>query len=202
MDRRTFFRLTLIGMAGFLMGHSPYRQWVVYRRKRLFILTSAAEEAAFPFGQIVAQVLATYFPESQAMAARARDSLEIVKLIGSQQLDVALLQTDEAQDAFQGKGKFQEEGPLPTLRTLFVFGSYLLVCRDDFPKQKAYQIVKTLAEHEEKWKSPGFDPAESANFFTKNNSSLQTTDSIPPFHPGTLDFYEGRPFPIEQEEMR
>ena len=184
------------------MGHSPYRQWVVYRRKRLFILTNAADEASFPFGQTIAQVLATYLPESQAMAARARDSLEIVKLIGSQQLDVALLQADEAQDAFQGKGKFQEEGPLPTLRTLFVFGSYLLVCREDFPKQKAYQIVKTLTKHEEKWKSPGFDPVESANFFIKNNSSPQTPHSIPPFHPGTLDFYGGRPFPTGQEEKR
>lgn len=184
------------------MGHSPYRQWVVYRRKRLFILTNAADEASFPFGQIIAQVLAIYLPESQAMAARARDSVEIIKLIGSQQLDVALLQAAEAQDAFQGKGKFQEEGPLPTLRTLFVFGSYLLVGRDDFPKQKAYQIVKTLTEHGEKWKLSGFNPVESTDFFTKNSPDTRFTNFIPPFHPGTLDFYEGRPFSTEEEEIR
>jgi len=91
MDRREFLTLALMGTAGLLMGHSPYRQWHVYRKRRLFILTSASEGPSFPLGQAIAQVLATYLPESRAMAARARDSTEIVKLIGSQQLDVALL---------------------------------------------------------------------------------------------------------------
>jgi len=175
------------------MGHSPYRQWYVYRRRRLFILTSAAEEPSFPLGQTLAQVLATYLPESQAMAARARDSVEIVKLLGSRQLDVALLQVDDANDASQGKGKFQEEGPVP-LRVLAIFGSYLLVCRDDFSRQKAYQIAKTLAEHQSELKPVGYQEA---------SSGLREKDPLAlPLHPGALDFYEGRPLPLELEEEK
>lgn len=175
------------------MGHSPYRQWYVYRRRRLFILTSAAEELSFPLGQTLAQVLATYLPESQAMAARARDAVEMVKLLGSRQLDVALLQIDDAHDASQGKGKFQEEDPVP-LRVLAIFGSYLFVCRDDFSRQKAYQIAKTLTEHQSELKSIGFQGAPSG-LLEKDPHDL-------PLHPGARDFYEGRPLPLELEEER
>ena len=50
MERRTCIQLVLFGVAGLLMGHAPYRQWHVYREKRLFILTSAAEENSFSLG--------------------------------------------------------------------------------------------------------------------------------------------------------
>lgn len=179
------------------MGHSPYRQWVTYRRRRLFILTSAAEEPSFPLGEAIVQVLIAHFPESQAMAARAKDSLEIIKLIGSQQLDVALLLADETRNALEGKGKFRDEGPLPVLKILFVFGSYLLICRDDFPKQKAYQVAKTLSENENVLKS-----AVPAQVLSSILSSKRDRPMVPslPFHPGALDFYEGRPLPTVEEE--
>ncbi|MBI3990308.1 MAG: hypothetical protein HY347_11915 [candidate division NC10 bacterium] len=192
MNRREFFKLALMGVAGLLMGHSPYRQWHVYRKRRLFILTSASEEPSFPLGQAIAQVLAAYLPESRAMAARARDAGDIVKLLGSQQLDVALLLADDASQAFQGNGRFQEEGSLP-LRTLAVFGSYLLVCREDFSKEKAYQIAKTLTEHRDELAIP--QAAHGTSLGPPRGSPL-------PFHPGALDFYEGRPLPPGEEESR
>ncbi len=192
MDRRAFLRFALIGGAGLLMGHSPYRQWYVYRKRRLFILTSAAEEPSFPLGQAIAQILAAYLPESQAMAARARDSTDVVKLLASQQLDVALLLADDAFQAFQGSGRFQEDGAVP-LRTLAIFGPYLLVCRDDFSKEQAYRIVKTLTDHWDELAIP--EAARGAASGPPRGSPL-------PFHPGALDFYEGRPIPAGGEGTR
>jgi TRAP-type uncharacterized transport system substrate-binding protein len=190
MERRTCIQLALLGVAGLLMGHAPYRQWHVYREERLFILASAAEDGSFALGQAIAEVLATHLPESRAMAARARDALEIVKLLGSQQLDVALLPTETALAALHGRGSFQEEGAL-SLRTLAVFGPYLLVCRDDFAPARAYQIARTLAEH------------GGALPHAHQGLSPGIAERSPlPWHPGAHAFYAGAPPPLEEEHTR
>ena len=147
MDRRRF--LTLAGVvvgAGGVMGHSPYRQWQVYRKSRLLIVTSAAEPTSYPLGEAVATVLARHMPESRALAVRAADSLEIVKLLGSDQLDLALLSVADTRAAYEGSGRFAAEGALP-VRALAVLGPHVLVCRKDFPAAKAQAIASTLAEH-------------------------------------------------------
>jgi hypothetical protein len=147
VDRRAF--LTLAGVAGVAvgaMGHSPYRQWQAYRKSRLIIVTSAADPASYPLGEAVAAALARHMPESRAMAARAADAVEIVKLLGSVQLDVAVLAAAEARAASEGTGRFAAEGAMP-LRALAVLGGHLLVCRPDFPTATAQAIAGVLAEH-------------------------------------------------------
>jgi NMT1-like family len=147
VDRRAFLTLAaLAGAACGVMGHSPYRQWQAYRKSRLIIVASAAEPAAYPLGEAVAAVLARYLPESRALAARAADSLEIVKLLASDQLDLAILTTADAGAAYEGRGRFAGQGALP-LRALALLGPYLLVCRQDFPAATAQAIASTLAEH-------------------------------------------------------
>ena len=103
MDRRTFVRLLGVGGAACgVMGHSPYRQWQVYRKSRLIIVTSAAEPASYPLGEAVAALLVRHLPESRALATRAGDSLEVVKLLASNQLDLAILTAPDARDAARG----------------------------------------------------------------------------------------------------
>ena len=151
MDRRTFVRLLGLGGAACgVMGHSPYRQWHVYRKSRLIIVTSAAEPASYPLGEAVATLLARHLPESRALAARAADSLAIVKLLGSGQLDLALLTVDDARAAAEGRGRFASDGAL-RLRTLGAVGSHVLVSRHDFPDAMAEAVARTLAEH---WRPP------------------------------------------------
>jgi NMT1 family protein len=151
VNRRSFVRLLGVAAAACgVMGHSPYRQWRAYRKSRFIILTSAAEPASYPLGEAVAAVLARHVPESGALAARAADSLEIVKLLGTDQLDLALLTAEDVRDASEARGRFASEAPL-RLRTLSVLGPYLFVCREDFPEAKAQTITRTLAEH---WRPP------------------------------------------------
>jgi hypothetical protein len=147
MDRRGFVRLLgLAGAACGVMGHSPYRQWQVYRKSRLIIVASAADAASYRVGEAVAALLARELPESRAMAARAADAVEIVKLLGSDQLEVGVLSADDARDAAAGRGRFAREGPL-ALRTLAAVGDYRLVARGDFPDTRAEPIARVLAEH-------------------------------------------------------
>jgi hypothetical protein len=109
-------------------------------------VTSAAEPASYPLGDAIATLLAQQLPDSRALAGRAGDSLEVVKLLSSQQLDLAILTAEDARDAHEGRGRFATEGPL-ALRALAVLGSHLLVCRDDFPAATAQAIASTLGEH-------------------------------------------------------
>jgi NMT1 family protein len=151
VDRRTFLRLLGVGGAACgVMGHSPYRQWQVYRKSRLIIVTSAAEPASYPLGEAVAALLAQHVPDSRALAARAADSIEIVKLLGSNQLDLAILTAADARDAGEGRGRFAPLGAL-RLRTLRALNGHVLVSREDFPDTTAEAIAQTLAAH---WPAP------------------------------------------------
>jgi NMT1-like family len=155
VDRRAFLLAGVLGAACGVMGHSPYRQWQAYRKSRLIIVTSAAEPGSYPLGEAIATLLAQHLPESRALAARTANSREIVKLLASNQLDVAILAAADARDAYEGRGHFRTEGALP-LRALAVLGPYLLVCREDFPAPSAQAIASALAEH---WRGEGAPPA-------------------------------------------
>ena len=143
------------------MGHSPYRQWYAFRAKHLIVVTDGANPKAFPLAEEIAAAIAARIPQSKAMATRAKTPSDVVKLLRSHQLKVGLLPIDDALEALHAS--------VP-LRTLAVFGKYLLVTLEDFSKDKAQQIAKSLAEH----------PA-----LTKGKPPI-------PFHPGAADYYEGR----------
>ena len=147
MDRRRFVQLLGLGGAACgVLGHSPYRQWQVYRQSRLIIVSSAADAAAFPLGERVAALLVGHWPESRAVASRASDAREVVKLLASQQLELAILAAPDARDAAEGRGRFVTEGATP-LRALAVLGPHLLVCREDFPADRAAAVAGVLTEH-------------------------------------------------------
>ena len=151
MDRRTFVRLLAIGGAACgVMGHSPYRQWQVYRKSRLIIVMSGADPASYALGETVATLLARHWPESRALPARAADTLEIVKLLESNQLDLAILTADDARDVSEGRGRFAARGVF-RLRTIATLGAHVLVGREDVPDATAHAIARTLQEH---WRPP------------------------------------------------
>lgn len=168
MDRRRFLRASLAGGSGLLlMGHSPYRQWYVFRANHLIVVASQADPGAFPIAQRLAGVLAARLPDTRALAAEARTSLDVVKLLRSHQLPLALLAPDDAAAAATGQGRFRDEASVP-LRALGVFGSFVLVALDDFSRDTAHRVAGALAR-------------------------LADGDAPPiPLHPGALDSREGR----------
>ena len=168
------------GSAELLMGRSPYRQWYVFRANHLIIVTGGTGPGAFALAEAVAATIAAHLPESKAMAARAQTPVDVVKLLQSHQLQVALLSADDAVEASRGGGRFKEEDPV-RFRTLAVFGPYVLVALDDFSGEKAYQIAKTLAEYPPDWTVP-------------EKVAVPGTPPIP-FHPGALEYYEGHASP-------
>ena len=180
MDRRHFIRLGLCGAALILTSaHTPYRQWVVYRKRRLLIGTSKADGPTYPLGKQVAETLLTYLPESKARASRAPNPWRLASLLSTAQMDVAILSAGDAAALVEGRSPFADFGGL-ALAGLFGLGDYLLVARADFPERHAYLVSRTLYEH--RALIPGARP-------------LKAAVGALPLHPGTLAYLRGKPLP-------
>jgi TRAP-type uncharacterized transport system substrate-binding protein len=186
VNRRTLFRLAAATGGSFLLaGHSPYRQWDVYRKVRLFVLVSGEDAEAVQLGAAIAALLAEHLPASKAMMARARDIKDAVRLMASKQLDTAILRKEDAAAVFTGTGRFADAGKVP-LRALAQCSAHVFACRDDFPRANGYQIAETMAEG---WK-------EIDSTVTKGWPGPRPISSTPiPIHPGALDYYEDHPQP-------
>lgn len=183
--RRLCLRLLGAGAALWLLaGHSPYRQWDVYRKSRLVLLVSAADETSARLVQTLVTILAQRLPESRATSARARDSNDLVRLLASRQLEVALMREADAYAAFAGAAPFADNGRV-ALRTLGAFGDHhLLVCLEDVPDGAAYMLVEALAD---RWRD--IDPALVRQAGGPKPSQAPRV----PLHAGALEFYRDHP---------
>ena len=182
MRRRRFLHAALIGALGLASsGHTPYRQWMVYRQRHLLILTDRSDPPSYPLGKQVAAVLATHLPASKARVTRAPRTERIASLLSSKQLDVALMTPPDAVALAAGLPPFKAYGPV-ALRTLIVLDGYLLVCRDDFPARHAYAVTRTLDLHR----------AELPRAATADSEFPAS-----PLHAGALAYFDGAPPPEE-----
>ncbi len=181
MSERRLLALSLLGAAAALLpGHSPYRQWYAYRAKHLVVVTDEGRPGALAIADAVAAAIAARWPETRAVAAAARTPAEVVKLLSSGQLQVGLLPAAEALEAFEGRGRFADGGKVP-LRAVAVLGGDLLVVLESCDRQRAHDMAQALAESRD-----GVPLAEKP--------SLRGPTPIP-FHPGALDYFEGRTAP-------
>lgn len=182
MIRRAFLRVAAaVGACALLTAHSPYRQWDVYRKTRLVIVASFEEPEAARLGRLVATALATRIPASRAMSSRARDTNDLIRLVASRQLDVALI--GEATANAAASGALGPTGGGIPLRTLAQLGGYLLVCRTDFPPANAYQIADALTEG---WAEISGAMGEAAG--PRPSPSVRV-----PLHPGAREYYDEHP---------
>jgi hypothetical protein len=127
------------------IGHTPYKQWDVYRRKHLLIGTCRADPESYPLGKRLVAIIADAIPESHARVTRARDQRRLASLITTGQLELIVLRLDEAARLARGEEPFAEFGPFP-LHLLFAVGDRALVCREDFPDRHAWLVSRALGE--------------------------------------------------------
>ncbi len=178
LDRRAVLRGTLVATAFVAAsGHTPYRQWSVYRQKHLLIGCCRADVPTYPLAKRIAATLAEWLPESRSRVSRAPDQQRLASLITTSQLEVVLFSRADATALNAGKAPFADFGPSP-LTALFRFGDYLLVSRPDFPDRHAWLVARTLSERVADFESA--DPA-SGGPLTR--------------HPGATAFAAGAPEP-------
>jgi TRAP-type uncharacterized transport system substrate-binding protein len=180
IDRRTILRSGLAA-AAFVMagGHTPYRQWTVYRRKHLLIGTCRTDAPTYPLGKNIAATLEKYLPESRARVTRAPDQYRLASLITTGQLEIMLFSRNDTTALRDGVPPFEDFGTTD-LTAVFSFGDHLLVTRPDFPDRHAWLVAKTLTE-----RAGDFVDAVPAH-----------TTSLPvPAHPAAQAFAAGEPEP-------
>lgn len=145
MERRRFLTIAAApAAAGLLSGHSPYRQWIVYRQTHLIILTSRDDPAGDELGEQCAAVMRSVLPDSKAAVGRGPRVQRIASLIASRQAEVGIVSQVNAAAMFHGAAPFADIGAIP-LRVLVQNDGYRMVCREDFPQQHAYLIAEALA---------------------------------------------------------
>lgn len=174
--RRTLRLLALAAAALSLGGHTPYGQWVVYRKKHLLIGCHKTDPETYDLAKRVVALLARHLPAAKSRVARAPDSGRLASLLGTAQMDVAILGLADAAAMLMGADHFEAYGPI-ALRVLTPVDSRLLVARADFPERHAWLVTRALA---------GTDLAPAAE---------RPGEPDIPWHPGSLAFLEGRPEP-------
>ncbi|HEX7125758.1 MAG TPA: TAXI family TRAP transporter solute-binding subunit [Thermodesulfobacteriota bacterium] len=106
LTRRRWLAAAVTSAAPLLAGHAPYRQWHVYRQRRLVLVVNEADGTAVRLGDAAAAALAAGLPESRALLATAASARDLVALLRSGQLDMAVLPADEAVAAYTGAPDF------------------------------------------------------------------------------------------------
>jgi TRAP transporter TAXI family solute receptor len=124
IGRRVLLRLPALAGWVLLSGHAPYRRWEVHRKQRLVIAANGADRTALRLGEGVVRTLVSHWPESRALLATARNTLDVIRLLRSGQLEVAVLAADEALGATVGSPDYG--GVKVELRALAVLEPALL----------------------------------------------------------------------------
>ena len=159
-----------------LCGHTPYRQWKVYRQRHLLIVASKTDQEGFRLCRALAETLAAHLPDSKARPSRAPNAARVASLLGTGQMDVAVLPRGQA----TALATDPQDGTEPLrLMLLMNFGAHVLVSRADFPDDHAYQVVRTLDLEREVLPGAGTAPGPFAG------SSL-------PLHPGAREYLRER----------
>jgi TRAP transporter TAXI family solute receptor len=112
MSRRTGLALAVIALSAALGGAA------LAQENNIAIATGGTGGVYYPMGGGMANVLSKHLPGVQATARVTGGSVDNLKLIGSQQSEVALTMVDAALNALKGEDKFK--GNPVEVRTLMV----------------------------------------------------------------------------------
>ena len=173
--------LGLGGAAFFLLAHTPYRQWVVYRSQRLLIVAGRAEPEAFPLTERLVGDLLRIIPETKAEAARTPTLRHITRLLLSRQIPLAVVTEEQAQLMFLGEGEGRAEGPVPLRVLAFLQEPYVLVSHVEYDRDRAYLVVSGLFDGEGSQALSSRDRTLAA--MIARSRAIQV-----PLHSGLLDF--------------
>ena len=176
--RRRLLGVGLAAAAGLLLGgHTPYKQWVVYRRKHLLIGCHKADPRTYDLAKQTEALLAEHLPAAQARVARAPDAGRLASLLSTGQMDVAVLGAADAVAMAKGIGAFAPYGQT-ALRVLIPLDDRILIAQAGFPSRYAWLLTGALA----------------GTALTTAAPDVAVDHGVP-WHPGSVDFLQGRPEP-------
>ena len=159
-----------------LCGHTPYQQWVIYRRKHLLIGCHRDDPRTYDLAKFTVEMLDARLPAAKARVARAPYAGRLASLLGTGQMEVAIMNRNEATAMVKGVGLFEPYGAI-ALHVLAPINDRLLVAQADLPSHHAWMLTEALVDK---------DQVAEREF--KAPSDLT-------WHPGSADFLHGHPEP-------
>ncbi|MGF1551867.1 MAG: hypothetical protein ACFBWO_05100 [Paracoccaceae bacterium] len=142
-------RLVLAGglalAAGAAVAHTPYGQWVVYRRKHLLIGAHRGDARTYDLAKKVTEVLGHELPEARARVARGPRPQRIASLMGTGQLLTAVLAEAEALAMLEAAPPFDNYRPVPLRRLVGLEAGYSLHAGPTLPDDHAWLVAAALA---------------------------------------------------------
>ena len=182
MQRRDFLAFSIAGVwvwnSPYVQAHTPFNQWVVYRKKHLLIGCHKDDIETYRLAQELVDALSSELPAAKARIARAPTPRRLASLLATEQLDIALLNPDDAMLMAVGEAQFAPYGSID-LSTLFLLTDYVLVVRSDFPVKHAWLVAHALHEAE-------------------LGTSVDAATKPPlPWHKGVSLYLDGKPLPSD-----
>ncbi len=142
-------RALLIGLAVLVAcpaaAHTLYPQWVAYRRKHLLVGCHRKDLETYRLAQDLVEEINHALPTAKARVARAPHPERLASLIGTDQMEVAILSRADALEMAAGQGKFAPYGQLPLTRITGV-GNHVLVADADLPQRHAWMLAAALPD--------------------------------------------------------
>ena len=146
LTRRAMFAGLAAGcLAPAANAHSLYNQWVVYRKKHLLIGSHREDPVTYDLAQEVASVLEHLVPEAKARAARAPHAERLASLLGTGQMEIAVLAAGDVSGMQDGAGRFAPYGRIP-LNLVADLSDRLLVAPETFPAHHAWLVSAAMGE--------------------------------------------------------
>lgn len=131
--------LGALALGGAAAAHTPYRQWVVYRRAHLLIGCHRDDAAAHALATAAAAHLEAHLPSARPRVARAPSAMRLAALLATDQLDLAVLTPAEV-EAMTAAGRL-------SLTTLLPLGAdHALMAHARFPDDHAALVAGALAD--------------------------------------------------------
>ena len=144
--RRRLLGLALALAATPAVAHTPFRQWLVYRQKHLLIGAHRGDFRTYELARKVVAGLARALPGARARVARGPGSERIASLIGTGQLFLTVLSSDQASRMARAAAPFAGYRPTPTHALVDLGGQYLLFAAPGFPVDHA-RLVTAAVQH-------------------------------------------------------
>jgi hypothetical protein len=161
-------------------GHTPYRQWVVYRRKHLLIGASRADPSSYVLAKKLVAIFHHELPDAKARVTRARNQERLASLITTGQIATILLRPREARALRDGSAPFADYGPFPLVGLAAAEG-HCLVAASDFPAHHAWLVARALS-----------------GLLERANQAFEVEAGLP-LHTGVAAFLAGEPMPDAPE---
>lgn len=151
-------------------GHTPYGQWVVYRQKHLLVGAHRGDGRTYDLAKAVVAGLERELPAAEARVARGPRPERIAALMGTGQLFLAVLSTDEADRMARAEAPFDRYRPTPVHALADLGDGYVLFAAPDFPEDHARLVVQAL-DH------AGFGPVVSGASYPVHATALHYWES-------------------------